>query len=197
MFLLLEQILFQKLPTGPVETLYFSGMEQVQLYLADHYLDESCESEVAELVRERMEGYKLMSVGATAPDFTVRDIHGKNHTLSELPGPYTLVMFWASTCEHCREMIPELQNWYLEENTLGVEVVAISIDSSASLLEDYLAEQEMSWITIHDPLGWHGKIPDDYHIYATPSIFLLDRERHILARPVSFRQFHRAMKKLD
>jgi hypothetical protein len=82
------------------------GLEQVQLHLADNYLDEACEFEVAELVRARMEGYKRMKVGATAPDFTFRDIQGKNHTLSQLPGTYTLVMFWASTCGHCREMIP-------------------------------------------------------------------------------------------
>ena len=29
-------------------------------------------------------------------------------------------------------MIPELKQWYLEENSLDLEVVAISIDSSAS-----------------------------------------------------------------
>jgi len=172
------------------------GMEQVQLHLVNHYLDESCESEVAELVRERMEGYKLMSVGATAPDFTVRDIDGNNHTLSEMSNSYTLVMFWASTCGHCREMISELQQWYLEDNMAGVEVVAISIDSSVILFSEFLAQQEMSWITVHDPLGWHGKIPGDYHIYATPSVFLLDRERRILARPVSLRQIQRAVKKL-
>ena len=47
------------------------GMEQVQVHLADQYLDESCESDLAELVRSRMEGYRKMAVGATAPDFTV------------------------------------------------------------------------------------------------------------------------------
>lgn len=172
-------------------------MEQVQVHLADNYLDESCESEVAELVRERMEGYKRMSTGSLAPDFTVRDIHGKNYTLSELPGPYTLVMFWASTCEHCLAMMPELQHWYLEENEAGVEVVAISIDSSASRFNEYLSRQEMSWITVHDPLGWHGKVPGDYHIYATPSIFLLDRDRRILARPMNIRQLQRAVRKLQ
>ena len=172
------------------------GMEQVQLHLADYYLDESCESEVAELVRERMEGYERMSVGAIAPDFTIRDIFGKNHTLSDLSGPYTLLIFWASTCEHCRAMIPELQQWYLEENEMGLEVLAISIDSSATQFSTYLAQQEMSWITVHDPLGWHGKVPGDYYIYATPSIFLLDRDRRILARPQSFKQFLRAVRKL-
>lgn len=173
------------------------GMEQVQLHLADHYLDESCESEVAELVRERMEGYKLMTVGAIAPDFTIRDVQGKNHTLSDLPGPYTLLIFWASTCGHCRVMIPELEQWYLDENEIGVEVVAISIDSSATLFSEYQAQQDMSWITVHDPLGWHGKVPGDYHIYATPSLFLLDSDRQILARPVSFRQFQKAVRKLE
>jgi len=168
----------------------------VQVHLADHYLDESCESEVAELVRERMEGYKMMSPGSIAPDFTIRDTNGKNHSLSELPGPYTLLMFWASTCGHCRAMIPDLKQWYLEENEMGVEVVAISIDSSAILFSEYLSEHEMPWISVHDPLGWHGKVPGDYFIYATPSIFLLDRDRHILARPLNFRQIQRAVRKL-
>jgi hypothetical protein len=39
-------------------------------------------------------------------------------------------------------------------------------------------------------------VPTDYHIYATPSLFLLDNHRTILARPTSFRQFLRAVKKL-
>ena len=53
------------------------------------------------------------------------------------------------------------------------------------------------WISAHDPLGWNGKLCSDYHIYATPSLFLLDRERTILASPSTFRQFLRALKKLD
>jgi len=172
------------------------GMEQVQVHLADHYLDESCESEVTELVQARMEGYKRMKVGSVAPDFTVRDLHGKNHTLSDLPNSYVLVMFWATTCTHCRDMIPELQNWYLQDNRPDVEVVAISIDSSTALFNKYIAETELSWITFHDPLGWHGKLAGDFHIYATPTLFLLDHNRSIVARPANFRQLQRSLKKL-
>ena len=171
-------------------------MEKVQLHLAENYLDESCESDVAELVRERMEGYRQMLVGATAPDFTVMDLKGDPCTLSALPNPYVLVMFWASTCEHCREMIPDLSRWYREENNLGLEIVAISIDSSAVQLKDYLAQQSLPWITIHDPLGWLGRLAEDYYIYATPTMFLLNDEREILSKPSNFRQFQRAVKKL-
>jgi peroxiredoxin len=173
------------------------GMEQVQIHLAEQYLDESCESEVAELVRTRMEGYKKMVAGATAPDFAARDTDGKNHILSEIPNPYTLVVFWASTCGHCRDLIPELRQWYMEENTLDVEVVSISIDSSTALFRNYVTEEPMPWITVHDPAGWQGRVASLYQVYATPSLFLVDRERTILARPASFRQLQRTLKKLN
>ena len=54
----------------------------------------------------------------------------------------------------------------------------------------------MQWITSLDPLGWNGKVPGDYHIYATPSMFLLDNEQKILARPVNMKSLQKALKKL-
>jgi thiol-disulfide isomerase/thioredoxin len=173
------------------------GMEKVQIHLADHYLDQSCESDIVELVRSRMQGYREMAEGATAPDFVIRDIRGKNHRLSTLPNPYTLVVFWSSTCEHCHELLPELHDWYLHENTPDLEVVAISVDTLEAAFEDYAGAMKMQWITARDPLGWVGRLPADYHVYATPSMFLLDRERTILSRPVNFRQFQRAVSRLQ
>ncbi len=172
------------------------GMELVQVYLAENYLDESCESDVAGLVRSRMEGYKKMAVGSSAPDFVVRDTKGRMQRLSAMPNPFVLVLFWASTCTHCTAMIPELHQWYLEENDLGVEVVAISIDSLAANFDAYTREFEMQWITSHEHLGWNGRVAGEYYIYATPSMFLLDREQKIIARPVNMKQFRRSLKKL-
>lgn len=173
------------------------GMEMVQVHLAENYPDESCESDVAGMVLSRMEGYKKMAVGSIAPDFIIRDIHGKYHRLSKLPNPYVLVLFWAGTCEHCAAMIPELHRWYLDENDLDMEVVAISIDSSAANFEKYIRDVDLQWITSHDQLGWNGKVPGDYHVYATPSMFLLDREQKILARPVNMKSFRKAVRKLE
>jgi len=172
------------------------GMEQVQMHLAENYLDESCGSDIAELVRSRMEGARKMAVGSTAPDFVVRDLHGMNRKLSDLPNPLVLVIFWASTCEHCRELIPELHEWYLKENDPGLEVVAISVDTLETDFRRFAGEADMQWITAHDPLGWYGKVAGDYNVYATPALFLLDRKRTILARPVNFRQFQKALRKV-
>ena len=171
-------------------------MERVQMHLADHYLDEACESDIVELVLSRMEGYKKMTPGQQAPEIIIRDVEGKDHQLSELGHTYVLVLFWSSTCEGCRELLPELHDWYLTENTYDLEVVAISIDTSVANFEYLYKQLKPSWITSHEPLGWYGKVSSDYQVYATPSLFLLNSERTILARPGSFRQFLRAIKKL-
>jgi peroxiredoxin len=172
-------------------------MERVQDYLAENYMAESCESDLAELVRQRMEGYERMTPGNLAPDFVIRDVEGKSHQLSRMEHPYVAVMFWASSCEHCREMLPELHDWYLRENHLGIEVVAISIDTSATDFQQYVEGLNPAWITARDPLGWTGKIAGDYGVYATPTLFLVDYDRVIVARPGNFRQFIRAVRKLE
>ena len=171
-------------------------MEQVQVHIAEQYLDQACESDIVELILSRMEGYKRMSPGEQAPDFVIRDLEGRTLQLSDLTNDYVLLVFWASSCEHCREMLPELHEWYLAENDLDLEVVAFSIDTSEADFMWYVNELRPQWITTRDPLGWYGKVPTEYHIYATPSMFLLDKKRTILDRPTSFRQFLRATKKL-
>ena len=143
-----------------------------------------------------MEGYIKLAPGETAPDIVIRDMTGRNYQLSDISDAYVLVVFWASSCDHCREMMPELHEWYLSEENFGVEVLSISIDTSLAAFEHFVEQLDPKWINAHDPLGWYGKASSDYHIYATPSLFLLDRERTIVARPFSYRQFIRSVKKL-
>jgi peroxiredoxin len=173
------------------------GMEAVLRHLAENYLDESCSSEVAELVKARMEAYEAMEVGSLAPDFVIRDVQGRNLRLSAMDKDYVLLIFWASTCVHCRHLMPELHQWYLDERHADLEVVALSIDTLEAHFTDFLASNPMEWITAYDPLGWNGKVARDYHIYATPSMFLLDRQGRILSRPMNLRQVKRSLKSIE
>ncbi len=164
------------------------GMERVQMHIVENYLDQNCESDVAKVVLSRMEGYKAMTMGARAPDFK---------QLSLLDNPYVLVIFWSSTCDFCRDMLSQLNSWYQSQNQADLEVVAISLDESKLDYERYTESLKPRWVHMHDPLGWEGKVAVSYSIYATPSLFLLDRERIILAKPTSYRQFLQAVKRLE
>lgn len=48
------------------------------------------------------------SFGKDAPDFTVQDIDGKTHKLSDYQGRNVAVVFWATWCPACNLEIPHL-----------------------------------------------------------------------------------------
>lgn len=173
------------------------GMERIQTYIVDTYVDETCTTDVVELAMERVKGYRTMSEGQTGADILVRNVDNQVLRLSEVDADYTLLVFWATYCEHCREMIPELHAWYKTERPPDVEVFAVSIDTVKSDWVNYIRSVHPPWINGHEPMGWESQSAEDYNIYATPTMFLLDRNRTIIARPFSIRELRRTFRKLE
>ncbi|MFW5644661.1 MAG: TlpA family protein disulfide reductase, partial [Bacteroidota bacterium] len=50
---------------------------------------------------------------------------------------------------------------------------------------------------VYDPEGWESQTSQQYNIYATPTIFLLDNDLNILAKPISFRDIKQAVEKVS
>ncbi|MHC4680577.1 MAG: peroxiredoxin family protein [Planctomycetota bacterium] len=72
-------------------------------------------------------------VGREVPDFSVQDITGRRHALSDYRGRNLAVVFWATWCPACNQEIPhliELRNTIPEEE-LGI--VAISNEAPEQL----------------------------------------------------------------
>ncbi len=173
------------------------GMERVEIYIVDTYVDETCITDAVELAQQRVEGYRRMEVGKIAEDILIRSADRKMVKLSEVDADYTLVLFWATYCEHCVKLIVELREWYSNEKPDNMEVFAVSIDTSRMEWDRFVNTFDTPWINTHEPMGWEGKSASDYNVYATPTLYLLDRERRIIARPLNLRELRRALKKLE
>lgn len=68
----------------------------------------------------------LISLGAQADGWSLRDKDGVNHTLSGLQGRWVLVNFWAPWCPSCMQEMPEftsLQNQHKNLQVIGVAVM--------------------------------------------------------------------------
>ncbi len=165
-------------------------MEKVLVHIAENYIEGGCETDSKKLLQKRLEGYEKMAPGKKAPDILNFDPDGKQVRLYDVDRDYTLVLFWASWCPHCSVFLNQLEKWY-PERPVDIEVFAVSIDSSRFAWEEKLMMENYPWINTFSGAGWDGKAPKDYNVYATPTLFLLDRDHRIIAKPLTFREFKR------
>ena len=107
---------------------------------------------------------------------------GNTVVLSEIGAKKTILVFWASWCPHCEEIMPVINSFY--DGGINYEVIAISIDESEDELLKSLRETNFSWINIAEFEGWNGAIIEEYGIVATPSVFVLDENKKIIGKPI-------------
>lgn len=171
--------------------------EKVLTHIADNWLGENCETDNKSLLLKRVEFYRKMAPGNIAPDIIIKDINGEMAVLSQQDHEYAVVLFWATWCPHCKSMIPELQKWYNEERTVDMEIFAVSIDTSKTEWQNFVLGNQLPWINCNESEGWNGKTATDYNLYATPTMFIVDKNRQILAKPITFYEFTRDVEKLQ
>lgn len=160
--------------------------DKVLDYIAEHYSPQSCENEERKTdLQTRLEKYAELSEGKPAPGFTIQDNDGKMITLSEITSSFTLVLFWASWCPHCGETLPEIDKIYQKTERAKMEIVAVSLDKEKSEWDKALTEKNYSWINCCDFKGWDSKVAVDYNVYATPTMFLLDKDKKIVSKPIT------------
>lgn len=170
--------------------------DEVITYIADNFQDpSSCEDqERKSALQKKLDTFKKIAVGKIAPDLIVPDVKGKPVRLSEISSEYTLVLFYATTCGHCVTMVPRLKELYESQQPRRFEVMAVSIDTSRADWTAFIKEQKLKWINVSDLKGFNGKSADDFNIYATPSMFFLDREKKILSKPISLMELEQALR---
>jgi thiol-disulfide isomerase/thioredoxin len=180
-----NDVLFQFLLEDIAQWAERTEIDEFFSYLTENYLAKaSCTDEKKKGgFKELVEAYQKTSPGKQVPEIVIpRDSKGAL-VLSEIPARYVLVVFWASWCPHCNEMLPELQKLYLKYARTDLEIIAISLDQKKKEWEDAIAKNGYTWINYSELKGWDCSIAYDYGIRATPMMILIDRKRTVVAKP--------------
>ncbi|WP_428355270.1 TlpA family protein disulfide reductase [Methyloprofundus sp.] len=116
----------------------------------------------------------------TLPEFSLPDLAGTIHPISEWHGKILVINFWATWCPPCLKEIPEfieLQAEYAEQN---VQFIGIAIDD-ADLVADYLSFSNINYpVLIAESEGAELSQKLGNTIKAIPFTALVNRQQEII-----------------
>ena len=168
-------------------------------YIMDEYIfGEGCGDDVepSQLLKERANKFKNLQIGNVPPNFSVPDINGKNINLQNVckQNQYTVLLFWASHCQHCMQELPGFANWYSQnKKNNNFEIIAISLDGNKTKWKDTVDNNNFNWRNVcqfknNRGLVYKSPICLDYKIKKTPSIFVLNKNMQIVSKPKNTHQ---------
>ena len=121
----------------------------------------------------RAEISRLDMVGTPAPTVAALDLNGATVRLADLKGKYVLVDFWATWCAPCTTDLPRLQAAYAKYHPKGFEVVAVSLDESKKVVDEFVKARNLPWKQIHNATA-SGDLVEAFGVQTIPSTFLID-----------------------
>lgn len=87
----------------------------------------------------------LLAVGSKAPDWTLKDPAGKDHSLKELKGSVVVMDFWATWCGPCKQVMPAVQKIHEKyKDNKNVRVYGVSINDNGDPAK-YMADKKYTY----------------------------------------------------
>lgn len=117
----------------------------------------------------------LLKTGQFAPDFSIKDLDGKEVHLKDFSGKVVLLDFWATHCGPCIRDFPKLKALYESFSRDDLAIVGISIDLNLEYLVQFIEARQIPWTQIPDGPTRGNTLVDLYNVNYIPGYFIIDR----------------------
>lgn len=144
--------------------------------------------------------YMQMSnlLGNIAANMEMLNTADKPTALYDVNADYTLVLFWDPNCGHCKEELPRIDSVYQAKwKNENVKIYAVLTEDNHPLWLNYIKEHNLSdWVNVYQSAAMQqeeqkaGKISyrQLYDVIMTPTLFLLDKEKRIIGKKLTWQQ---------
>jgi thiol-disulfide isomerase/thioredoxin len=170
------------------------GFDNVINYIVENYVikDDLClDEKLTSTLERRIQQARNFKIGFTVPNIILPDSSGSMIEMNKINSEKTLIIFYASWCPHCQTLLPQVYELYKNQDEKKLELFAVSIDSSRQDWQNFIETNNLNWINVSDLEGWDGQALLNYYIYATPTMFLVDKQLKLIAKPSSIEELNK------
>jgi thiol-disulfide isomerase/thioredoxin len=168
------------------------------------------EASLDKLCEKVKTNYNLV-MGAVPPNISLRDTTDKKwQDFYSLPNEYTILYFWDPECGHCKKVTPKLSTLYdkkFKERDIEIFSVGKAVGEDFEKWKAFIRKHEMHFINVAMTDKLYEEAMKDarqfvpkyttleslnyqqtYDIFATPKVFVLDKDKKIIAKGITVSQ---------
>ena len=173
----------------------YMGQDQVFIWLYDQYFSQLEIKDLNEtnlaMICDKAEQLRRLALFNMAPDFKTED----SLNLYSIESEYTVIFFYDHDCDVCRQEMRDLDSVCIEHPEITVLAMDMNLDSTANSSDKFEIRTQGNG-DFKSPIR-HRQITnpselialtDTYDIETTPLIYVLDRDKRILAKKIQAKQ---------
>ena len=116
--------------------------------------------------------------GDNAPNFTLKNLDGKEISLSQFRGKHVLINFWATWCGPCKIEMPSLEALYERFKDRNFVLLAISNDMfGANIVKPFVKAHNINFPVLLDQ---RLKVSNAFGVVSLPTTFMIDPQGKII-----------------
>ncbi len=167
------------------------GLDQVFVHMVDRYFRTGTitgiSNNIMENIEKRANKISKVLIGKPAPDLVMLDTSSNAQSLYHIEANYILILFWDQECQVCQKEIKELKQ-LLNKDTFGIKVFAVGTDADEEGWKAYIRKNQLNWINVNGNKSFSNDYHELYDIFSTPTIYLLNQKKEIIAKRLSVGQ---------
>jgi cytochrome c biogenesis protein CcmG, thiol:disulfide interchange protein DsbE len=129
------------------------------------------------------------------PQLQLKDANYETHEIPEKNGLPTLINYWTSWCDSCRDELPELNSLY-ESYHGRINIVAVNLSQKDRMVDakTYIKQLGFKWNVLFDA---EGKAANQYQIFTVPTSFLLNSDGAVVTKFIGKAKLETLKQKID
>jgi len=162
------------------------GQDKIFVHLVEEYYKKDrswwLTEDQLKKIYKRSDALKRLFVGNICPDFTATDSAGKDVDLHQQITKTTILYFWSYDCKHCLEETPNLGAWLKKHPEINLITACLLPDEDE--WKEKLKEFKLPGTHLIDT-DRKANYMEMYSITSTPQIFVLGKDKKILAKYIA------------
>jgi thiol-disulfide isomerase/thioredoxin len=155
--------------------------------------------------KEEAEKLGALKTNVLAENIVLKDTSGATQDLHKFASEndYTLLMFYAPTCDHCQKEVPEIDSTAsVIERIMQVKIGRFAVCNEPgvpkSTWTDFISRYKLTKNAIHVDLPANSPIRSTYDAFANPTFYLINRKAEVVVKktsPLTLRKYFASLQK--